>query len=88
VRGICEGWARRDRVSPRRYIFAANVHGLKPLFLGLSLVLIALGMGYFGAGALGIARHEPRAAVLAGTGAGAALVGMVLWRLVRQMTKE
>lgn len=72
---------------PDRYILLP-VHGLKPLFLGLSVVLIALGMGYFGAGALGIARHEPRAAVLAGTGAGAALVGMVLWRLVRQMSRH
>ena len=73
---------------PPAVYFAANVYGLKPLFLGLSLVLIALGMGYFGAGALGIARHEPRAAVLAGTGAGAALVGMLLWRLVRHMSSK
>jgi hypothetical protein len=51
----------------------------------MSIVLVALGMGYLGAGALGVMRHEPHAAVLAGLGAAAAVVGMGVWRLVRRM---
>jgi hypothetical protein len=61
---------------------------LKPIFLGLSITLIALGLAYLGLGARGVAQHEPRAVVLVGLGAGAVLVGAALWRLVRRMRDE
>jgi hypothetical protein len=58
---------------------------LKPIFLGLSVALIALGLAYLGLGARGLAHHDRRAAVLVGVGAGAALVGAALWTLVKPM---
>jgi len=66
----------------------STVHSLKPIFLGLSITLIALGLAYLGLGARGVAHHEPRAVVLVGVGAGAVLVGAALWRLVRRMRDE
>ena len=62
------------------------MHGFKSIFLGLSLALIVLGLAYLALGARGLAQHEPRAGVLVGLGAGAALVGAALWTLVRRMS--
>jgi len=64
------------------------VHGLKPIFLALSLVLVALGLAYVGLGGRALLRGESRAGVLVGLGAAAALVGLVLWALVRRMGDE
>jgi hypothetical protein len=61
------------------------VQSLKPIFLALSLVLVALGLAYVGLGGRALLQGEPRAGVLVGLGAGAAVVGMVLWALVRRM---
>ena len=74
-------------------IFSRNsrhrtVHGLKPIFLALSLVLVAFGLAYVGLGGRALLRGEPRAAVLVGLGATAAVVGAVLWALVRRMGGE
>jgi hypothetical protein len=63
-----------------------TVHGLKQIFLGLSLALIALGLAYLGLAARAVEPHEQRGAVLVGLGAGAALVGVALWGLVRRMS--
>ena len=64
------------------------MHDLKPVFLGLSLVLAAVGLAYAGLGARGLARGESDAGVLLGLGIGAALVGGVVWRLVRRLGGE
>jgi hypothetical protein len=64
------------------------MHGLKPIFLVLSLALVALGLAYLGLGTRALAHDEPRAGVLVGLGAGAAVVGAVLWVLVRRMGNE
>jgi len=64
------------------------VHGLKPIFFGLSLALVALGLAYFAVGARGLARHEARAGVLLGLGFGAVAVGAALWLVVRRMGNE
>jgi hypothetical protein len=61
------------------------MHGLKPVFLGLSLALVALGLAYAGLGARGLARGEADAGVLLGLGIGAVLVGGILWRLVGRL---
>lgn len=61
------------------------MHGLRPVFLGLSLALVALGLAYAGLGARGLARGDAAAGVLLGVGVGAALVGAVVWRLVSRM---
>jgi len=64
------------------------VHGLKPIFLALSLLLVALGLAYVGLGGRALVHGEPRAGVLVGIGAAAAGVGIVLWVLVRRMRDE
>jgi len=61
------------------------MHGLKPVFLGLSLGLAAIGLAYAGLGARGLARGDPGAGVLLGLGVTAAVVGMVIWRVVGRM---
>jgi hypothetical protein len=61
------------------------VHSLKPIFLALSLVLVALGLAYVGLGGRALVQGEPRAGVLVPLGAAAAVVGVVLWALVRRM---
>jgi hypothetical protein len=61
------------------------VRGLKPIFLALSLVLVAAGLAYVGLGGRALLRGEPSAGVLVGVGAVAAVVGVVLWTLVRRM---
>jgi hypothetical protein len=66
-----------DRTGP--------LHSLKPLFLGLSLALVIVGLAYLGLGGRGLARGEPRAGVLLGLGLAAAVVGTVLCALVRRM---
>jgi hypothetical protein len=65
-----------------------TVHGLKPIFLALSLVLVALGLAYVGLGGRALLHGEPRAGVLVGLGTAAAVVGMVLWAVVRRMGDE
>jgi hypothetical protein len=61
------------------------MHGLKPVFLGLCLALVALGLAYAGLGARGLAHGEADAGVLLGLGLAAAAVGVVVWRLVGRM---
>ena len=61
------------------------MHGLRPVFLGLSLALVALGLAYAGLGVRGLAQGDAEAGVLLGLGVGAAIVGMVVWRLVGRM---
>jgi hypothetical protein len=61
------------------------MHGLKPVFLGLSLGLAAIGLAYAGLGARGLARGDRGAGVLLGLGMTAAVVGTVIWRLVERM---
>jgi hypothetical protein len=61
------------------------MHGLKPVFLGLSLALVAVGLAYTGLGVRGLARGERGAAVLLGLGVTAVAVGVVVWRLVDRM---
>lgn len=65
-----------------------SVHGLKPIFLALSLVLVVLGLAYLGLGGRGLVNHEPRAGWLLGFGAAVAVVGLGLWLLVRRMRDE
>jgi hypothetical protein len=62
-----------------------RMHGLKPVFLGLSLALVALGLAYAGLGARGLVRGEADAGVLLGLGLAAAAVGAAVWRLVGRM---
>jgi len=62
------------------------MHGLKPVFLGLSLALVAVGLAYAALGARGLARAESGAGVLLGLGVGAALVGAIVWRLIGRMS--
>ena len=64
------------------------MHGLKPLFLVLSLALVALGLAYLRLGTRALAHDEPRAGLLVGLGAAAAVVGAVLWVLLRRMGNE
>jgi len=64
------------------------MHGLKPIFLALSLVLVALGLAYLGLGGPALLQGEPRAAVLVGLGAAAAIVGAMLWVVVRRMPDQ
>lgn len=61
------------------------MHGLKPVFLGLSLTLIALGLAYAGLGVQGLLQGDAEAGVLLGLGVGAAIVGAVVWRVVGRM---
>ena len=61
------------------------MHGLKPVFLGLSLALVALGLAYAGLGVRGLAQGDPEGGVLLGLGVGAAIVGAIVWRLVGRM---
>jgi hypothetical protein len=61
------------------------MHGLKPVFLGLSLVLVVVGLAYAGLGARGVARGDTDAGVLLGLGIGAVLVGGIVWRLVARL---
>ena len=61
------------------------MHGLKPLFLGLSLGLAALGLAYAGLGIRGLMRGDAGAGVLLGLGVTAAVVGLAVWRLVDRM---
>lgn len=61
------------------------MHGLKPVFLGLSLTLIALGLAYAGLGVRGLLQGDAEAGVLLGLGVGAAIVGAVVWRVVGRM---
>jgi hypothetical protein len=68
--------------------FIPPMHGLKPIFLALSLVLVALGLAYLGLGGRALMHHESRAGVLVGLGATATVVGAVLWALVRRMRDE
>jgi hypothetical protein len=85
------GLGRGTATAPRSGIFPADasggrrMHGLKPIFLALSLALVVLGLAYVGLGSRGVARSEPRAGVLIGLGAVAAVVGVVLWALVHRM---
>jgi hypothetical protein len=58
------------------------------MFLALSLVLVAFGLAYVGLGGRALLRGEPRAGVLVGLGATAAVVGAALWALVRRMGGE
>ena len=61
------------------------MHGLKPIFVGLSVGLVAVGVAYSGLGARGLMRGDRGAAVLLGIGLTAALVGTVVWLLVERM---
>ena len=61
------------------------MHGLKPVFLGLSLGLAAIGLAYAGLGARGLTRGDPGAGVLLGLGVTAAVVGTVIWRVLGRM---
>jgi hypothetical protein len=84
------GRGRTAATTPGFAIFSRDigdrtVHGLKPIFLALSLVLVALGLAYVGLGGRALLQGEARAGVLLGLGAAAAVVGMVLWALVRRM---
>ena len=61
------------------------MHGLKPVFLGLSLALVVVGLAYTGLGARGLARAESGAGVLLGLGVGAVVIGGLVWRLVGRL---
>jgi hypothetical protein len=61
------------------------MHDLKPVFLGLSLALVALGLAYAGLGVRSMARGDAEGGVLLGLGVGAAIVGTIVWRLVGRM---
>lgn len=61
------------------------MHGLKPVFLGLSLALVALGLAYTGLGIRGLAHGETEAGVLLGVGVGAVIVGGIVWWLLGRM---
>ena len=61
------------------------MHGLKPIFVGLSVGLVAVGVAYIGLGARGLMQGDRGAAVLLGIGLAAALVGAVVWFLVERM---
>jgi len=82
------GAATGPRVGYFQHQAEAPVHGLKPIFFGLSLALVALGLTYLGLGARGLAQHEARAGVLLGLGLAAAAVGAGLWIIVRRMPNE
>jgi hypothetical protein len=62
------------------------MHGLKPVFLGLSLALVVVGLAYAALGARGLARAESGAGVLLGLGLAAALVGAIVWRVIGRMS--
>ncbi len=82
------GAATGPRVGYFQHQPEAPVHGLKPIFFGLSLALVVLGLTYLGLGTRGLAQHEARAGVLLGLGLGAAAVGAALWLVVRRMGKQ
>jgi hypothetical protein len=74
------GYLSGSRFSP------LAMHGFKPLFLGLSLTLVVVGLAYAALGARGLARAESGAGVLLGLGLGAMLVGAIVWRLIGRMS--
>ena len=74
------GYLSGSRFSP------LAMHGLKPVFLGLSLTLVVVGLAYAALGARGLARAESGAGVLLGLGLAAALVGAIVWRLIGRMS--
>jgi hypothetical protein len=90
VRGIWRPAERRDKVARRIFPSSqpfSGMLGLKPVFLGLSLALVALGVAYAGLGARALARGEADAGVLLGLGLAAAAVGAAVWRLVGRMRR-
>lgn len=83
------GGVRSGATGPPSRIFGpfprAVMHGLKPLFLGLSLGLAGLGLAYAGLGIRGLVRGDPGAGVLLCLGLTAAVVGVAVWRVVDRM---
>jgi hypothetical protein len=61
------------------------MHGLRPVFLGLSLALVALGLAYAGLGVRSLAQGDTEGGVLLGLGVGATIIGAIVWRLVGRM---